>query len=94
MVPLLRLGTALNRDHSDVNKAEDAYVVVVQLGDHMIGLAVDSFIELQEITIKSMGDYLGQVQGLAGASILGDARIPLHCLRKRCLRVQRPILSK
>ena len=77
VVPLLRLGTALNRDHSEVNKDEDTYVVVVRLGDHMIGLAVDSFIALQEITIKSMGGYLGQVQGLAGASILGDGQVVL-----------------
>lgn len=77
VVPLLRLGTALNRDQGVLNKDEDVYVVVVQLGDHMVGLAVDSFIELQEITVKAMGDYLGQVQGLAGASILGDGQVVL-----------------
>ena len=41
------------------------------------GLAVDALRELQEITVKSLGNYMGDVKGIAGVSILGDGEVVL-----------------
>ena len=38
---------------------------------------VDSLLGEQEIVIKSLGEYLGQVSGLAGTTIMGDGRVAL-----------------
>lgn len=52
-------------------------VVVVGLAEKKLGLVVDSLIGQEEVVIKSIGDYLGQVPGVAGATIMGDGRVRL-----------------
>lgn len=56
---------------------EKLSVVVLGSGDRRIGIIVDKLIGEQEIVIKSLGVYLGQVPGLSGATILGDGRVGL-----------------
>ncbi|ACX51413.1 CheA signal transduction histidine kinase [Ammonifex degensii KC4] len=54
------------------------YVVVVNLGGgKRAGLVVDELLGEQEIVIKSLGEYLGRIPGIAGATILGDGRVAL-----------------
>ncbi|HLI48241.1 MAG TPA: chemotaxis protein CheA [Chthonomonas sp.] len=52
-------------------------VVVVGLERERIGLIVDGFIGEQEIVIKTLGKFIGDVQGVSGATILGDGRMAL-----------------
>ena len=56
---------------------EDAYVVVVGIGDRQVGLCVDALLGEQEVVIKSMGALLGDIPGLSGATILGDGKVAL-----------------
>lgn len=53
------------------------YVVVVRSGRTDLGLVVDGLIGEQEVVIKSIGGALGEVDGIAGATILGDGRVSL-----------------
>lgn len=55
----------------------DAYVVVAGVGDRQVGLCVDALVGEQEVVIKSVGTLLGDIPGLAGATILGDGRVAL-----------------
>jgi two-component system chemotaxis sensor kinase CheA len=52
-------------------------VVVLQSADEMIGLEVNQLMGLQEVVLKSLDKNLGPVEGLSGASILGDGRVSL-----------------
>ena len=52
-------------------------VVVVGFGNRKIGLIVDYLEGKQEIVIKSLEQNYKTVEGLAGASILGDGSICL-----------------
>jgi len=52
-------------------------VIVVGYGSRKIGLIVDELEGKQEIVIKSLEQNYATVQGLAGASILGDGSICL-----------------
>ena len=56
---------------------QDAYVVVIGFGETQVGLCVDALVGEQEVVIKSLGTLLGDVTGLAGATILGDGRVAL-----------------
>ncbi len=53
------------------------YIVLCQVGNHLVGLAVDRLLGEQEVVIKSLGQYLGEIPGLSGATILGDGTIAL-----------------
>ncbi len=52
-------------------------VVVVGFGNRKIGVIVDSLEGKQEIVIKSLDENYTNIEGLAGASILGDGSICL-----------------
>ena len=56
---------------------EQTYVVVVGVAESKLGIIVDTLIGQEEIVIKSMGDYLQNIQGIAGATIRGDGRVTL-----------------
>ncbi len=56
---------------------EKPYIVVVGLAENKIGIIIDKFLGQEEVVIKSLGDYLGTTEGVAGATILGDGRIRL-----------------
>ena len=53
------------------------YVVIVGLAEQKLGLIVDRLITQQEVVIKSLGNLLKKVKGIAGATILGNGRVSL-----------------
>ena len=53
------------------------HVVVVGLADKRVALCVDELIGKQEVVIKSLGEYLGRVEGVDGASVLADGSVTL-----------------
>ena len=59
------------------DSSEHAYVVVLGLAETKIGLIVDSLVGQEEIVIKSMGEYLKGMEGIAGATIRGDGGVTL-----------------
>ena len=60
-----------------LDSSEHAYVVVLGLGAQKLGLIVDSLVGQEEIVIKSLGDYLKGIDGIAGATIRGDGGVTL-----------------
>ncbi len=60
-----------------LDTSEHAYVVVLGLGTSKLGLIVDTLVGQEEIVIKSLGDYLKGVDGIAGATIRGDGGVTL-----------------
>ncbi|WP_231172780.1 chemotaxis histidine kinase/response regulator CheAY2 [Helicobacter pylori] len=55
----------------------DVYVVIIGLGDQKIGVIVDYLIGQEEVVIKSLGYYLKNTRGIAGATVRGDGKITL-----------------
>lgn len=60
-----------------LDSSDHAYVVVLGLGTSKIGLIVDTLVGQEEIVIKSLGDYLKGIEGIAGATIRGDGGVTL-----------------
>lgn len=75
-LPLISLAEKFNL-REKANGHEETFVVVVGLGDKAIGLIVDELQGQQEIVIKSLGDFLNNLPGIAGATILGDGQVTL-----------------
>lgn len=78
-MPLIRLPKvlALGKTVSEERKGNDLYVVVVGLADRRIGLVVNSLIGEHEVVIKSLSRFCGDVEGVSGATILGDGNVAL-----------------
>jgi two-component system chemotaxis sensor kinase CheA len=60
-----------------LDASEHAYVVVLGLGVSKLGLIVDTLVGQEEIVIKSLGEYLMGIEGIAGATIRGDGGVTL-----------------
>jgi two-component system chemotaxis sensor kinase CheA len=58
-------------------RREYEYVVVVGSGEKRGGLVVDRLIGQQEIVIKALDDYLGELPGISGGTVLGDGNISM-----------------
>lgn len=52
-------------------------LVIVGSAEKRLALVVDELIGNQEIVIKSLGSYIGKVDGIAGGTILGDGSVAL-----------------
>ncbi len=59
------------------DSGEHAYVVIIGLAESKLGIIVDGLVGQEEIVIKSMGDYLKGIDGIAGATIRGDGGVTL-----------------
>lgn len=53
------------------------YVVVIGVAESKLGIIVDIMVGQEEVVVKSMGDYLQNIRGIAGATVRGDGRIML-----------------
>ncbi|MBN2078150.1 MAG: chemotaxis protein CheW [Spirochaetes bacterium] len=76
ILSLLRLSRFIKLE-SGLGPDDKMPVVVVGFGNRKIGLIVDQLEGKQEIVIKSLEQNYKTVEGLAGASILGDGSICL-----------------
>ncbi len=76
-IPLLSLSKFYSIPDFDESTEEETEIVVVRKGERMAALAVQDFIGQNEIVIKNLGKYLPEVQGISGATILGDGQVAL-----------------
>lgn len=53
-------------------KRKHFYIVVMGIAENRVGFVVDKLIGQQEIVIKSLKDPLVRIEGIAGATLLGD----------------------
>ena len=60
-----------------LDSSEHAYVVVLGLGASKLGLIVDTLVGQEEIVIKTLGEFLRDIDGIAGATIRGDGGVTL-----------------
>ncbi|MDD5607399.1 MAG: chemotaxis protein CheA [Ignavibacterium sp.] len=51
------------------------YVVVVGIAEKRYGIEVDGLVGQKEVVIKSLGNYFGKIQGIAGSTIMGDGSV-------------------
>lgn len=80
IMPLLRLRAHFGINDFDnpvIDENEKLFVVVIASAEKQVAVVVDKLLGEQEIVIKSLGDYLGEVDGLSGATILGDGGVAL-----------------
>jgi two-component system, chemotaxis family, sensor kinase CheA len=76
VLPLVHIGDIFEVERI-IDAGEYTYVVVLGLAESKLGLIVDSLVGQEEIVIKSLGEYLKGMDGIAGATIRGDGGVTL-----------------
>ena len=59
------------------NTDREGLLVVVEADGRRIGLFVDELLDQQQVVIKNLDDNFKQVDGVSGATILGDGTVSL-----------------
>jgi len=77
MIPIISLSKVFEVPDFDEEQEEETEIVVIRKGDRLAALAIDDFIGQSEIVIKNLGKYLPAIQGISGATILGDGQVAL-----------------
>jgi len=77
VLPIVPLAHAFGLPDTEPMPGERLNVIVVALAEKRVGLMVDALHQQEEVVIKSMGEYLGEVTGIAGATINGEGQVVL-----------------
>ena len=73
---LIPLSEIFNLPHSE-RERKHLFVVVIQSGKRKVGLIVDSLIGEEEVVVKSLGAFIGDIPGISSATILGNGQVAL-----------------
>jgi two-component system chemotaxis sensor kinase CheA len=71
-IPLINLGEVLG-----IQTQKVGFVVVVLIGNRRVAMAVEDMLGDEEVVIKPLGKFFGDVEGISGATITGDGSIVL-----------------
>ena len=75
VIPIINTKKVLFDEQDKSEEKIYHFVVVVGVAEKLFGMKVDETIGQQEVVIKSLGNYLKKVDGIAGSTILGDGRV-------------------
>ena len=73
VLPLFSLNELLELE----DKNSKHFVVIVKVGERYIAVSIENLYGEEEIVIKSLGELLADIPGIAGATIAGDGRVVL-----------------
>lgn len=76
VLPLIDMAEAFGMQIGERNRSR-LYAVVVHSGKQRVGLVVDSFRGEEEVVVKSLGAFIGDIAGISSSAILGDGKIAL-----------------
>lgn len=74
IIPVLDLSSVFGRDR---NGKGCGYLVVCNVEERQVAIKVDQVIGQEEVVIKPLGEFLGNIVGIGGATIRGDGRVIL-----------------
>ncbi len=75
VLPLIDVDQALYGVKIQENSDDWQYVVVVGIAEKRYGLKVNELVGQKEVVIKSLGSYIGNIDGVAGSTIMGDGKV-------------------
>lgn len=75
-IPIIRLSHLFNLD-SSVRELGEGLLVIVDSDSGKIGILVDDLLSQQQVVIKSLEANFQRVEGISGATILGDGTVSL-----------------
>lgn len=76
VLPLIALSDVFKLTQAQ-EKNKYLFAVVIQLGKQQIGLIVDSLIGEEEVVVKPLGSFVGDLPGISSATILGNGQVAL-----------------
>ncbi|MFH0734130.1 MAG: chemotaxis protein CheA [bacterium] len=74
VLPLIDISDVLYNKKMNNQKGWQ-YIVIVGIAEKRYGIKVDHLIGQKEVVIKTLGNYLGNIEGVSGSTIMGDGTV-------------------
>jgi two-component system chemotaxis sensor kinase CheA len=74
VIPVVDLSKVFASSDSHI---DEGYIVVCNIGEKIIGVKAHSVIGQEEVVMKPLGEFLGNISGVGGATIRGDGKVIL-----------------
>ncbi len=74
VIPIVDLSKIVG---SSENRIDEGYIVVCNIGEKVIGVKAHSVVGQEEVVMKPLGEFLGNINGVGGATIRGDGKVIL-----------------
>lgn len=71
------LGLPNVAEQPTMGRRKAAQAILIKTADRIAAVVVDEMLDRREIVVKRLGDHLGTVLGIAGATVLDDSRVVL-----------------
>jgi two-component system, chemotaxis family, sensor kinase CheA len=76
LIPVVRLNRLFGFSDG-VRELDDGLLICVEAEGKRCALMVDALLGQQQVVVKALGDWLGEIPGVSGGTILGDGRVGL-----------------
>jgi two-component system chemotaxis sensor kinase CheA len=76
-IPIIRMHEIFNVQPKNQSKTTEGVIVVVEGQGILCGLFVDELLGPQQVVVKSLETNYRRVEGVSGATILGDGSVAL-----------------
>ncbi|TYP77634.1 chemotaxis protein CheA [Paenibacillus methanolicus] len=77
VIPVISLSKILECTSWTENGEAETEIVVIRKGEKLVAILVDEFIGQSDIVLKTLGNYLTNIDAISGATILGDGQVAL-----------------
>jgi two-component system chemotaxis sensor kinase CheA len=74
VIPIVDLSKIFSSSDSRI---DEGYIVVCNIGEKIIGVKAHSVVGQEEVVMKPLGEFLGNINGVGGATIRGDGKVIL-----------------
>lgn len=74
VIPIVDLSKIFASSDSHI---DEGYIVVCNIGEKIIGVKAHSVVGQEEVVMKPLGEFLGNINGVGGATIRGDGKVIL-----------------
>jgi two-component system chemotaxis sensor kinase CheA len=74
VIPIVDLSRVFASSDSHI---DEGYIVVCNIGEKIIGVKAHSVVGQEEVVMKPLGEFLGNINGVGGATIRGDGKVIL-----------------
>jgi two-component system chemotaxis sensor kinase CheA len=77
IIPILDMSKVFVSQGKSAGNGHDGYLVICKISEKTIGVKVQAVVGQEEVVIKPLGEFMGNVNGVGGATIRGDGKVIL-----------------
>jgi two-component system, chemotaxis family, sensor kinase CheA len=77
IIPILDMSKVFLSNDKYPGNGHDGYLVICKISEKTIGVKVQAVVGQEEVVIKPLGEFMGNVNGVGGATIRGDGKVIL-----------------